>query len=965
MQISKYPLFILALLFPLFGYAESPPYEVIPDKATLPILNPAFQGQKTLKIKLANGLEAVLVSDPIAEQANVTVTVMAGSWQNPDEHPGLAHFLEHMLFLGTKEYPLEGEFNRFLAENGGETNAFTHGDYTSYMFTVNTPQLSEALNRLSSFFKYPLFNPSGVDRELHAIDQEFAQSFNSDDSREYAVLLSLANPKHPGHRFTTGNSASLANATTDDLRKWFESHYSSDVMHLYIRSSLPLDTLKEMVVKDFGSIPKREIEHQNIQVPLLQPGLTGHLILIDAKKNTYTLTLLWEIPQDVIKMLSKKPDDLLCYVIGHEGKESALAELKREGLADELGCGSVDLSSTTSLFAIQAKLTKKGFDDYNTVIERIFQTIARLKSTPYPPELFNELATQLKQHYQFQQHENPFSWAMKQATWLAKEPIETYPELSQFITTLDQKAITDLLNVLTPENSVITLSAPSSNFKEPLTEKEEWMQVPYSVKPLPKELLDHWAKVPMHPSILLPTPNPYIATNLSLTPPPYKRDDYPFIPGPIKLLDNKGILAYYAPDPFYQVPRSFIRFLIQSPEIKEGSPQIAALTDLYAKSVEDALRDMTYYAKMADLNIHIEHTLGGIQITLEGYSDSIKKFFPSFLKEFLAFNLSSEKFQEMKEALDRDYDNALKEMPAKQTIEYVKAAIYQNYSLYSQKKTALKKVQYENFQKLAKKLFTRTFIKSVITGTLTKEQSLEIVKQFDEAFHKNENSYALSTTPAVLHLPNKSGPYALDTTTEAEGDAVLLLLEVDGFSPRLRNLQSLLTDVVKEAFFNEIRTKQQTGYIVLADATDIQKILFDYFLVQSTSHVPDDLLWRFELFFESYLKNLSATEVPESRFENMKKALAITLKEPPPSLLIYGEQLYKLAFDIQDFDWMKKRLEDLPKIDYAEFLTFADQFLGRQNKRRFGIMLEGQHENRFDYIIIDKLGKMREKRGKN
>ena len=112
----------------LFIFARALAFEIIPDQAKLPLLNPAFHEQKVEKIELSNGLEAVLVSDPHAKQSAVALTVLAGSWLEPDAHPGLAHFLEHMVFMGTSEYPDESSFFRFLTEHGGQTNAFTHGD---------------------------------------------------------------------------------------------------------------------------------------------------------------------------------------------------------------------------------------------------------------------------------------------------------------------------------------------------------------------------------------------------------------------------------------------------------------------------------------------------------------------------------------------------------------------------------------------------------------------------------------------------------------------------------------------------------------------------------------------------------------------------------------------------------------------------------------------------------------------
>lgn len=71
----------------------------------------------------------------------------AGFLSDPDNIPGLAHFCEHMLFLGTEKYPDENDYNKFLSEHGGSSNASTTTDHTNYYFDVAPNHLKEALDR--------------------------------------------------------------------------------------------------------------------------------------------------------------------------------------------------------------------------------------------------------------------------------------------------------------------------------------------------------------------------------------------------------------------------------------------------------------------------------------------------------------------------------------------------------------------------------------------------------------------------------------------------------------------------------------------------------------------------------------------------------------------------------------------------------------------------------------------------
>ena len=94
-------------------------YEKVEDQTQLQILNPQLSERKVAKLRLSNGLEAYIVSDPGIQQSAAALAVEAGSWNDPKEYPGMAHFLEHMLFMGTKAYPSEFEYMQFINDHGG------------------------------------------------------------------------------------------------------------------------------------------------------------------------------------------------------------------------------------------------------------------------------------------------------------------------------------------------------------------------------------------------------------------------------------------------------------------------------------------------------------------------------------------------------------------------------------------------------------------------------------------------------------------------------------------------------------------------------------------------------------------------------------------------------------------------------------------------------------------------------
>ena len=110
------------------------------------------------KLVLDNDLKVILVSDESYNKSSASMCVMAGSLSDPEEYQGLAHFLEHMLFLGTEKYSDVDEYSAYLRSNGGYSNAYTAEDHTNYLFEVIHDAYEGALDRFSQFFIAPVFD---------------------------------------------------------------------------------------------------------------------------------------------------------------------------------------------------------------------------------------------------------------------------------------------------------------------------------------------------------------------------------------------------------------------------------------------------------------------------------------------------------------------------------------------------------------------------------------------------------------------------------------------------------------------------------------------------------------------------------------------------------------------------------------------------------------------------------------
>ena len=102
-------------------------------------------------IKLNNELRVLLISDPKTPRSAAALAVNTGHFDDPVNREGMAHFLEHMLFLGTESFPETGEFQKFIAQHGGSNNAWTASEFTNYFFDINNHAFDTALARFSQF----------------------------------------------------------------------------------------------------------------------------------------------------------------------------------------------------------------------------------------------------------------------------------------------------------------------------------------------------------------------------------------------------------------------------------------------------------------------------------------------------------------------------------------------------------------------------------------------------------------------------------------------------------------------------------------------------------------------------------------------------------------------------------------------------------------------------------------------
>ena len=342
-------------------------------------------------IILDNQLECMIVKDKDTQKSAACLDVRVGAALDPKDTPGLAHFLEHMLFMGTEKYPEENVYTKFISDNGGSDNAFTTLENTNYHFDVSNEGFEKALDMFAQFFICPLFDKNSVEKEMKAVDSEFKNSLQSDPERYYQIFQSESNPDSAFNRFTSGSLETLSKeGIIEELKAFHTRWYSANVMKLCIYSNRDLDDMEAIIRDLFTPIVNKHVEVPSFtDPPAYSEENLGNFYRVKPVLDENELNLCFWYPC-YEKDYYYEVLTYLRHIFGHEGENSLLSALIKKDLATDIIASYDHILHAFSYFDINITLTDKGFDNYEEVLEIVWARIHDLKKTGPLEYVFNE-----------------------------------------------------------------------------------------------------------------------------------------------------------------------------------------------------------------------------------------------------------------------------------------------------------------------------------------------------------------------------------------------------------------------------------------------------------------------------------------------------------------------------------------------------------------------------------------------
>ncbi|MBT4522652.1 MAG: peptidase M16, partial [Halieaceae bacterium] len=842
-------------------------------------------------LTLENGLPVLLISDSDTPKAAAALDVMVGSGDNPEGRGGLAHFLEHMLFLGTDKYPDSSEYAQYISEHGGSRNAYTSFEHTNYFFDVNQQFLPEALDRFAQFFIAPKFDAQYVSREKNAVQAEYQMGLKSDSRRGLDVLQELMNPKHPFSQFSVGSLESLADrpdsTVRNELLAFYDKHYSANVMRLVVLGSQSLDELEALVVPMFTPVPNKSFEHSDIKAPLFTDDSLPMLVQVVPQATSRRLQIAFPIA-DYRQYYRHKPSSYVSNLVGHEGGGSLLSQLKVQGLAESLSAGSGLDWRGGALFSVNIALTEKGAVEYERVLQLLFAYLEMLRDKGPRERIYQEQSSLAALGFRFREDVEPMSYTSSLASSMhyasPEDILRGYSLMNQY----DAVMITGLLEQLVIANALVTLEDKNVDTDRVSVQ----YAVPYSRHSLTDQEQARWISTDHAEMLHLPEANEFIAENVSLQP---IVADNPAVPSVV--LDNGRTKIWFTQDTEFRVPKGATYINFRSPMVGQSADQTAAAV-LYTSLLKDSVNEFAYPALLAGLSFNLYKHAQGISLRISGYDDKQAILLDRLLSAIKESTFDDQRFMDIRDNIIRGLKNVSARRPSSQVISDLREALL--YGEWGEKAliAALEELDQSKLDNYRQAFWRDAWAEVLIYGNYH-PAVIDTVAAKVAAILPSGKMQVIPDLKVLRLGAAESLQYEVDVPHD--DSVVSWYMQGADNTWNDRAATALTGQIIKAGFFEQLRTEQQLGYIASAFSWPQLEVPGLVLLIQSPSASAPDVATAMDV----YMRGVEA-DLDEAQFARHKAALIAEITRPDKNLWERAE-FYWQAIAKKDLNFSGRR----------------------------------------------------------
>lgn len=832
-----------------------------------------------------------------------------------------------------------------MTAHSGSSNAYTAATQTNYFFEVssssgNTSEttakgpspspLYGALDRFAQFFISPLFLSSTLDRELQAVDSENKKNLQSDHWRLNQLDKTLSNKKHPYHHFSTGNLQTLRDEPKKrgvDVRKEFmqfhDKHYSANRMKLVVLGKEPLDELEEWVGDLFAAVRNQDLPENRWDG--VQPYSKDEVMttvfakpVMDSRKLVIQFAF-----EDEDDLYETQPNRYISHLIGHEGPGSILSYIKAKGWANALSAGASPVCPGSAFFEVTIRLTEGGLKVYQEVVNVVFQYISLIKETPPQKWIFDEIKGMTEVDFKFKEKTPASSFTSSMSGVMQKPlPREWLLSGSDLLRKFDSKAISNALSYLRPDNFRLTLV--SQDFPGDWDKKEKWYGTEYKIQPIDPDFAEAVKEASETtagnriPDLFPPHPNEFVPSNLTVE----KKKIEKTMKAPKMIRNDDLIRTWWKKDDTFWVPKGNIFLTMRSP-LASATTACQVKARMFCELVSDALVEYSYDAEIAGLSYELNSYQIGLTVDISGYNDKMSVLLGKVLVSMRDLEVKPDRFRIVKDRLLRGYRNWDFQQPYRQVGDYTQWLTSDRGWINEQYLAELTPLTAEDISCFYPQLLRQTHIEIFCHGNLYKEDALRIADLVESTLKPRALPQSQWQVKRNLLMPPGSD-YTYQRTLGDPANVnncIEYYVLVGSAADRVAKAKlMLLAQLTDEIGFDQLRTKEQLGYIVWTGSR-VGATTIGYRVIIQSERPTEYLEERINAFLAYFFKTLEA--MSQDEFDSHKKSLVNKRLERLKNLDEESDRLGNYIgsewYDFFQRDLEAEHIKALQKPDMVEF----------------------------------------------
>jgi insulysin len=433
---------------------------------------------------------------------------------------GLAHFTEHMLFLGSKKYNNATYFVDFVTLRHGAHNGRTKVDSSMFYFKIEKEHFLHAFDIFSRFFIDPIFNSTFIEKEINSVNSEYQKNLQLDNSKKDHVFRALSHPNSFYHRFRTGNNYTLLEYSklnnlnlTTLVENYFKEYYVPNNMKLVIIGSKNIAYYKNLVENTFGHLKYKNFNKIKEESSPFEFYNLGYMTFYQTIKEAKELDINFVIPQ---KFFAEKnipdyninnPALYFKFLIDQRVNGSLYEYFRANGYITGIKSRLKNFYPGLTVFTITILLTDKGIIDLNKIINGVLSFIEFIREEAISnKDLYNLVKLNYdNKFYNATTMSNIFNSIKEICNSITDYPDKYILAKHKLLGEYNPDILNEFANYLTLNNSIILFgdrnfekthlygkySSFLDNFDEKLIllEHEKWMNTFYGKYKIKEEII--------------------------------------------------------------------------------------------------------------------------------------------------------------------------------------------------------------------------------------------------------------------------------------------------------------------------------------------------------------------------------------------------------------------------------------------------------------------------------------------